>query len=207
MKYTALLFVLMLSGTVMQAQEVILGIDQPQQLMANPGADTLICKTHSVILGAEFVGQGGTGEYYYLWYPNQYLDSGTAAHPVCTPEETTTYMLTVTDENGCTATGFVTVAVDPCLGSNPLTAATELKIYPNPVNEYFELSGLNGLAGEISIQLFNQIGQLKMTEYLQGPFSGQNLRVELPAELEAGFYFIQVDSAEGRVLTSIQIIR
>ncbi len=50
-------------------------------------------------------------EYTYEWEPANSLDDNTIANPEATPEETTTYTVTVTDEDGCTTTERVTITV------------------------------------------------------------------------------------------------
>jgi gliding motility-associated-like protein len=47
----------------------------------------------------------------YLWTPAIYLDNPTIADPVFTPGVTTTYQLTVTSDNGCTASGKIKIIV------------------------------------------------------------------------------------------------
>jgi Zn-dependent metalloprotease len=49
----------------------------------------------------------------YSWSPATTLSSSTAASPVATPASSTTYTVTVTDGNGCTATGTIKSFVYP----------------------------------------------------------------------------------------------
>ncbi|MEI7801408.1 MAG: PKD domain-containing protein [Bacteroidota bacterium] len=67
---------------------------------ANAGNDTAICDGSSIGLLAS----GGTT---YSWSPTTGLSVSTGATPVATPTTSTTYTLTVTDANGCTATDDV----------------------------------------------------------------------------------------------------
>ncbi|NOT36114.1 MAG: T9SS type B sorting domain-containing protein [Saprospiraceae bacterium] len=53
--------------------------------------------------------------YKYLWSPNDSsLNAIDIYNPIATPKKTTSYTVTVTDPNGCTATSTVTVKVGPC---------------------------------------------------------------------------------------------
>lgn len=205
MRYYILIGLIML-GVTLPAQEITLGLDQPEQLTAMPGADTLLCKTHSVTLGGDPTAAGGSGTYYYLWYPDVYLDNSTSANPVCTPEETTTYMLTVTDENGCTVTGFITVGVDPCLSSGGLLLSENLKIYPNPAYDFLRISG-TGLTGSIRVKLFNHIGQQKQHELVEAAYPGQELQISLHPDLEPGMYFVHLESIDQKVIRPIYILQ
>jgi len=50
-------------------------------------------------------------DYTYLWEPANSLDDNTIANPEATPDETTTYTLTITDQDGCTTTERITITV------------------------------------------------------------------------------------------------
>ncbi len=55
------------------------------------------------------------GGYLYSWSPAAGLSAANIANPVATPASTTTYTVTVTDANGCTKTGSITINVAPVL--------------------------------------------------------------------------------------------
>lgn len=80
-------------------------ISLPPVVIAEP--DTAICLGESVTVSA--TASGGAGGYTFAW------DNGLGNGPTHTvsPDATTTYSVTVTDENGCTATDEVTVTVNP----------------------------------------------------------------------------------------------
>ncbi|MGL5891288.1 MAG: PKD domain-containing protein, partial [Bacteroidia bacterium] len=83
-------------------------VTQPVQLTttaaANPGA---VCQGQSVTLtGSPF---GGTPGYTGVWTPGNL----TGMQQTIVPAATTTYTLTVTDLNGCTATALTTVTINP----------------------------------------------------------------------------------------------
>lgn len=48
----------------------------------------------------------------YEWTPTTYLDCTNCPYPTATPQEDSSYELTITDENGCTATDMMTIFVD-----------------------------------------------------------------------------------------------
>lgn len=51
------------------------------------------------------------GNVTYLWTPNQFLSSTTIANPIANPPVTTTYMVSITDTNGCVVTDTITLNV------------------------------------------------------------------------------------------------
>jgi PKD repeat protein len=75
---------------------------------ADAGHDYTICLGKSVTLG-DGLGMG----YSYEWSPTQGLNNPTSHHPVASPTITTTYILTVTNDYGCTDTDDVIVTVNP----------------------------------------------------------------------------------------------
>lgn len=73
---------------------------------ANAGPDQEICIGESVVLQ----GSGGVN---YVWSPSTYLDDPNAQLPISTAESTTTYSVTVTDNNNCVDSDTMTVTVNP----------------------------------------------------------------------------------------------
>ncbi len=73
--------------------------------IANAGNDTTISKGYT----AQLNGSGGAD---YEWTPTESLDNASIASPIAKPLTTTTYLLLVTDINGCQDTDEVTVFVD-----------------------------------------------------------------------------------------------
>ncbi len=86
---------------------------------ANAGNDTAICFGSSVNLGGNPAASGGTSGYTYTWTPGVGLSSSSASNPTANPVITTTYVLVVTDANGCSATDNIAVSVR----SNPVANA------------------------------------------------------------------------------------
>ena len=74
----------------------------------NAGSDGFICFGQNYTLQ----GFGGTG---FIWNPTYFLNNANIANPITTPSKTTTYLLSVTDANGCHSlvTDDVTVDVTP----------------------------------------------------------------------------------------------
>ncbi|MBN9385182.1 MAG: PKD domain-containing protein [Chitinophagaceae bacterium] len=93
----------------------------------------------------------------YTWSPSTYLDCTDCPTPVSTPVFNTTYTITVTDENHCTATDTVLVKTI-CGGENYFIPNT---FSPNNdgVNDVFYPRG-KGLHDIQSMRIFNRWGQL-----------------------------------------------
>ncbi len=115
----------------------------------------------------------------YSWTPDDgSIDNPNTANPVITPQETTTYTLVVTDDNGCTTSSSVTVTVKE-------TECGEPYIYlPNAFtpngdgngNDVLYLHGLN--LSQIQLSIYNRWGQLVFETFDQsigwdGTFNGE----------------------------------
>ena len=70
--------------------------------------DQDLCEGESVTITTT---ADGSGTLSYNWSPTTGLDNSTNAMPIATPTASTTYMVTVTDEVGCTDTDEVTLTV------------------------------------------------------------------------------------------------
>lgn len=75
---------------------IVIGTD------VHAGPDTAICTGRSVNLKAS---RGLT----YLWTPSDGLSGTTIINPIANPVKTTTYIVTVTDKDGCSDTAHVTI--------------------------------------------------------------------------------------------------
>jgi len=88
------------------SQEVTVA-QKAANLSINLRSDTLICLDESIQLNGN-----NNGNYEYTWSPAESLDDATSANPLASPRETTTYCVTITSTNGCTATDCLLVEVD-----------------------------------------------------------------------------------------------
>lgn len=83
------------------------------------GNNQTICANQSVVLMPTLTGTSGTVT--YQWSPQTYLNTtqngATNAQPIASPQQTTTYNVTITDGTGCTATDAVTLTTS---GAGPL---------------------------------------------------------------------------------------
>jgi len=82
--------------------------DQP---IVDLGNDTLVCQGEQIELTA--MASGGSGNYQYTWSPAPIFGQN-SPNPTFQPIQNTEYSVTITDDNGCTATDQVLVAVENC---------------------------------------------------------------------------------------------
>ena len=126
---------------------------------------------------------GGTPPFSFAWDSNPVQTTATA-----TGLPAGTYTVTVTDSNGCTATGQVEVSLiaGVVMGSpNP-----EMKLFPNPANErvYLELEGIGNQ--EATVWLMDLKGQLLMKTTFEA-FGRIPMELNITS-LPNGLYYIKV---------------
>ena len=205
MKHHILLFLLVAAGVSVQGQ-VRLTVVQPPELTADAGNDSILCRNHSVMLGGNPAATGGNPGYIYLWTPADGLDDPTSPNPEATPDATTTYRLTVTDQNGCLAVSEVLIRVDQCLGVGNRPLSESFSVYPNPSSGKFIVAGINHeLAGKLSIELVNRIGQVVFRKEYHQDYSSLGIPVDA-SPIDSGVYLLRIYLTDN-VLTSRLIIR
>ena len=129
---------------------------------------------------------GGSGVYTYHWEPGESLDYDGIANPVATPETTTEYTVTVTDNIGNTASASVTVTVNGVsVDENPME---RIQVYPNPTDGILHIQGIHET---VSYRLFNSMGQTVM----EGQ-SESDLQINAKS-LGQGIYFMEISNSLG----------
>lgn len=100
------------SVLVTDANACILGnsttLEEPDPVNAYAGEDALVYYGYDPMASTQLQASGGI---YYSWSPTTGLNDPTVANPIASPTETTTYTVTVTDQDGCANTDVVTVEV------------------------------------------------------------------------------------------------
>ena len=126
---------------------------------------------------------GGTAGYAFLWDAaagNQTTDTATALI------HNGTYMVTVTDANGCTDTASVVINF---ISINNIANLSNLNLFPNPTsaNVFVELELIEN--ADVQINITNSIGQLVISKELTNV---QSEKVELnTSTLASGVYMVQ----------------
>ena len=163
--------------------------------------DTTIIIGNSIELGSDLVVIGGTGKYQYSWSPTEFLDDSTILNPVATPTDTTIYVLTVFDKNGCNFSVDYTINVRAVgVGVKDIISDESLLkviLYPNPNSGLFKVK-LEGFTGdEIKFIVVDNTGrqiQNKTIPY----FTGEHTET-LQLSLTPGTYFLKVVSKNARL--------
>jgi hypothetical protein len=155
--------------------------------IAATSPSSVICVNNSVVLTAN-----ATPGVSYAW------NTGATTPTISvSPTITTTY--TVTGANACgTATAVIVQPVSTCIGIEEMNHAAEISIYPNPAQEYINVSIPSHMASFVTrVEVTDALGKLVMKQTLTADHTTLNL-----SQLEEGIYFFTVISHDRIVKTS-----
>ena len=127
-------------------------LDEIPDLSAYADPDSIYLGRSSQLISTE------DSDYTYEWFPSETLDDPTIYNPVATPEVTTDYTVTVTNEFGCTNTVTVRVVVltPPCIEPNIFIPNA---FTPNNDGENDVLRVLGNTIDELYLTIYDRWGQ------------------------------------------------
>ncbi|MEJ8800594.1 Ig-like domain-containing protein [Pontibacter sp. H249] len=146
---------------------------------------------------AQLVAKGGVT---YKWSPADGLSNPDIADPVASPEQTTTYTVTITTADGCIITDEVTVTVLPAI-----KIANALTLNGDGVNETWFIENIEHYP-DCHIEVFTRWGA-KVFESVgyREPWDGTYQGVKLP--MAAYYYIIKLNKNENPISGSITLIK
>lgn len=179
---------------------------QPAVLTASAGHDTLVCMGHPIILGGNPTASGGDNAYLYLWSPPDGLNDPTSSNPTATITESKSYMLSVTDAQGCQAVSFISVHADACTGIDYNNLNQVLTVFPNPSNGVFSIQGISSLNGKLQrIEVINELGQILFTRSFGPSDLVSDFEIDTKIK-EPGIYFLKI-SLTDRLVSQRLVVR
>lgn len=148
----------------------------------NPLPNVGVSTSNPFVCAGESVTLTASGASTYTFNPGSAGATNTIA-----PIITTTYAITGTGTNGCSATALITQNVDACTAINTNGMANSgIKLYPNPTREIFNLE----LDSDNDVTIINATGQLVYSSKL----SAGNHQINLN-DLAVGIYIVKVGNA------------
>lgn len=126
----------------------------------------------------------------FEWKPPNYLSNTNTLDPVSTPEETTTYYLSLTTADGCTYQDDVVVTV-----FEPITVPNTITINDDGINDTWEIGRIDNYPGA-EVVVFDRWGQqvFKAIGYTNSRrWNGTHKGKKLPS----GTYFYSIDLKSG----------
>lgn len=159
----------------------------PLPAVSGSFADTTIKYSRSVQLFAR-------GASFYTWTPVGSLDNPNSPHPIATPKETTNYIVSGTDSNGCVSRDTMRVAVDY---RDNLLIPTGFTPNADGRNDVFKIVNAS-FQRLIEFRVFNRWGQeIFSTNDINGGWDGKWKGVDQP--IGDYQYLIRVAYPDGNV--------
>jgi hypothetical protein len=133
-----------------------------------------------------------TGASTYVWNT-----TATTAVIVVSPNTTTSYTVTGTGANGCTANAVISQSVSTCTGlnSNFSNLTSNFIVYPNPTNSVINIEFLVFNNESYTIEIVNIVGQVLHKETV----TTKNLTLKTD-NLQNGVYFVKA-TVDGKTKT------
>ncbi|MBL4754624.1 MAG: gliding motility-associated C-terminal domain-containing protein [Flavobacteriales bacterium] len=165
------------------------------------GEDISIFAGDEVILNA-------TGGIDYVWTPEAGLSDPESSNPMASPVETTTYLVVVTDANGCVDRDSITIEVIPFEFEPEVPDAfTPNGSGPTANNKFYiyDVGGREGDAVEsIVFKIFNRWGEMIFEAtskdeivYPNGGWDGTNMQNGKPMEVGVYVWVMEAKSVRG----------
>lgn len=168
-------------------------MDDPEVQLSSP----ILCEGSEVEISAVVDDMDCT----YTWFPTVGLSTSEGETVLASPEVTTTYLVTATDnQNGCQTTTGVTVVVEVCSGIED--RATALTVYPNP-----SASGIFTINSDTNlnkVQVYDLLGKA-VTGFDFQSASNNAYRIDLGNTTD-GIYFLTAlnESGQSQVIKLIK---
>jgi len=140
---------------------------------------------------ASATASGGTPIYSYQWNTNPVQNGQTATGLL--PGN---YSVTVTDAKGCTTVDAIVITEIQEL----MTLKNSIRIYPNPTRGSFTID-FRKVDAE-SVMVYNILGELLIEELVSKDAIVINMD-----EVDAGVYFVKINTASGTITKKINLIR
>jgi hypothetical protein len=137
--------------------------------------------------------EGGTGDYEIVWADTD----GNEVAPEALADGT--YVVTVTDENGCTASVEVIVLLDGVIDIDPLAFG----MYPNPTNGNVTLQ-LPGTFDDVTVKVIDGVGRVVYTTQINVVQGSTTMNL---SNLASGTYSIMLSNKEGASVRRLSIMR
>jgi len=164
--------------------------------VANAGADLTVLAGSSTTIGGSPSATSGTPPYSYLWTPSTALNSTTTPNPVSTTASTISYVLTVTDANGCSHSDGITLST---VSSTTVPFASLKKKldggFYNTINSilYFKFDEeYNDANALLNYKIYNDSHQLMSGLYARPVIYGDNRFLVNFSTQCSGYYILEV---------------
>ena len=129
-------------------------ITEPPEITMSVSGNIIICNGSSIFLTADAL--GGSGGFQYIWQPENLIGSSV----LVSPDTSTSFVVTASDSNGCTAIDSVDVQVVSCCANPPVLSILTNQVSCNGICDGSASITLNALTGTPPYQYNTNPGNL-----------------------------------------------
>ncbi|MBW8050132.1 MAG: T9SS type A sorting domain-containing protein [Cytophagales bacterium] len=151
----------------------------------NLGADTIICNSCSITLDAS------AGFSSYDWSTGE-------TTPTITVDSTATYIVQITDTNGCSATDSIAVTISTGINNQSTINNNQLKVHPNPNTGEFTVTFNITEKQQINLKIINIKGQIIYQENLTDFTGSYQNKIDMSGYAK-GIYNLQLSTKQGTI--------
>jgi hypothetical protein len=163
------------------------------------GADTTICSSQSVELDATTAGAVS-----YLWQPGGQTTAQITVDTTGFGLGIHTFVVTVTDANGCSGSDAVNVEFEDCPGIGELAGVNDISLFPNPGQGAFSLRIEASKALDINIKVYNNRGVSVYEQEGLMVTGTEQISIDLNGQ-PSGIYMVNVYNRQGRWIEKLVI--
>jgi hypothetical protein len=194
----AIIVLILLLGTFISTaqKEIKIWINQPPELsFIISKQDTTIVKGSSVTLGTDLIISGGSSKFNFSWSPASTLNDSALLNPLATPIDTTVYILTVTDQSGCSFSVTYKVNTRDAGVNTDITAFSKklhAVLFPNPNEGRFRVKLTGSSSERIELTITDISGEIMKRQIIRN-FNGDHTEM-LHLNLSSGTYVLFIKS-------------
>jgi hypothetical protein len=184
------------SGNILVASSNSCGLSSAQSVFVtvSPLPNVSAVSSSTILCANETATINASGASSYTWNPG-----GNATTIIVSPSVTTSYVLTGTDTNGCSANFAFTQDVSACASINGVTRASNtMFVYPNPFSNIFVLAYTNSQCNRCNLTIYNALGSVLYQQSITKQFTELDLSIQSP-----GIYFIKVTDENTSIIQKI----
>ncbi|WKN29867.1 Ig-like domain-containing protein [Porifericola rhodea] len=175
-------------------------------LSVNAGPDVETCQGDAISLSVEV--SGGSGNYSFSWTCDQEdcnIDNSDAAEVSVSPDRTTTYFVSVSDENGVTFNSdTIMVSTVECYGL-PLNIPTAFTPNGDGANDTWDITNIDTYNSQV-VEVYDRYGkQVFFSEGYTQAWDGATSGQLLPAGTY--YYYIKLNNGEQTHRGSVSILK
>jgi hypothetical protein len=153
------------------------------------GEDTTICVNQPLTLDA-----GNPGAT-YAWNTNETTQT-------IIVDSSASYIVTVTDGNGCSNLDLIDVTVDACLGQEEMTGGN-FSIFPNPTNGQLNIQWNDAVDGNAHLIFYDIQGSVVSEQFIQ---LNSGAATAIPFDQAKGHYVMKLISNDQTFVRSVIVL-